>query len=418
MTRFAEVPRRELVTTEQSLVDVVSVTPSDRSSVLEDNARDKVLIDVIHDGDWLPPEFLVDARGNEITLEQLQPDYIRERDWGAGAVAARLTESLGLGSYLSINVARVLMDFARFPGSTPPDAEHLHRFAINYPFSELLSYRQKKRVLESYYDVVSGHFERALHGKRVKVSIHTYDQYNPSGTERPAMSLMTRSIGYQTNSELPAGLFDPMYPDVLAEFTADRVLHDRISLTLEKRQIPVAHNYPYLLPEGSLEVRHMVWSFFVALREAFEARFPETAEDQAYRMVWLMLTDTNLRNSDSDSLRSYLHMYRRAPTGREVEFEAAADAYEHVSSFCHQREDVVNRYRYSPLRSSSIAIEVRKDIVCDLGPNGMPRRLKLDNIELVADTLAEAIETYFRVDRPNHHVPPKDLERHDPWFHG
>ena len=413
-----EVPNRELSTTELPLVDVVAVDRPQRSMTLAEDARSKVLVDVIHDGHWLPREFLTDASGGEISLAQLRPDYVRERDWGASAVAARLAESLGIGSYVHINVARVLMDFARFPGSTPRNADHLHRFAINYPFSKLLSYRQKKRVLEDYYDRVSRVFEAELQGRLIKVSIHTYDQYNQSGTERPAMSLMSRSIGYQTNSELPAGLFDPMYPDVLAEFTSDRVLENRISLTLEKRQIPVAHNYPYLLPEGSLEVRHMVWSFFRALRIAFEARYPASVNEPAHQMVWAMLMDTNLRNSDSDSLRSYLHMYRRAPVGREVEFERAADAYEKTRDFCHQRDDVVDRYRYSPLRSSSIAIEVRKDIVCDLGPDGMPRKLKAENIALVADTIAEAIETYFRVDRPTHSAPVKDLERHDPWFAG
>ncbi len=418
MKPLTAVPDRELVTCPQELVQQVAVDRPERSSTLDAAAADKVLIDVIHDGHWLPEEFLVDAAGNEISLEQLQPDYVRERDWGASAVAARLAESLGIGSYLNINVARVLMDFARFPGSTPRNADHLHRFAINYPFSTLLSYRQKKRVLEHYYDSVSRVFESALVGKLIKVSIHTYDQYNSSGTQRPAMSLMTRSIGYQTNSELPAGLFDPMYPDVLAEYTSDRVLHDRISLTLEKRQIPVAHNYPYLLPEGSLEVRHMVWSFFRALRDAFEAHHPESVEDAAYQMVWPMLMDTNLRNSDSDSLRSHLHMYRRAPVGREEEFERAADAYAHVHAFCHQRDDVVDRYRYSPLRSSSIAIEVRKDIVCDLGPDGVPRGLKQESVELVADTIANAIETYFRHDRPGHNLPHDDLERHNPWLAG
>lgn len=412
---MSDVPRRDLyLAAEQPLVEHVPVDPHG-SFELPEEARAQILIDVIHDGHWLPPEFLVAGDGREIRPEQLQPDYVRERDWGASAVAEHLVGALGLGSYLRINVARVLMDFARFPGSTPRDADHLHRFAINYPFSTLLSYRQKKRVLEQYYDRVSEAFETALVGKLVKVSIHTYDQYNRSGTERPAMSLMTRSIGYQTNSEMPAGLFDPMYPDVLAEFTADRVLHDRISLTLEKRQIPVAHNYPYLLPEGSLEVRHMVWSFFSALRGAFERAHPERVADPSYQMVWAMLLDTNLRSSDSDALRSYLHMYRRAPPGREALFDAAADAYDAVREFCHRRADVVNRYRYSPLRTSALAIEVRKDIVCELGPDGVPMRLRPDNVALVGNTLADAIATYFREDRPARFAPSADLTRHDPW---
>ena len=55
----------------------------------------------------------------------------------------------------------------------------------------------------------------------------------------------------------------------MAEFTVDQILRDRISLTLEKG-IPVAHNYPYLLPEGSIEVRHQVWRFFKWLQTHFE----------------------------------------------------------------------------------------------------------------------------------------------------
>ena len=409
------VPNRDLVTTKQPLAQRVDVEPRACKTTLEPDAQSKVLIDVIHDGNWLPEEFLVDSEGQEITFERLKPDYVRERDWGAGAVAARLAQSLGINSYMNINVARVLMDFARFPGSTPRDADHLHRYAINYPFSHLLSYRQKKRVLEGYYDEVSKVFESALHGRLLKVSIHTMDQYNASGTRRPPMSLMTRSVGYQTDSELPAGLFDPMYPDVLAEFTADRVLHDRISLTLEKAHIRVAHNYPYLLPEGSLEVRHMVWSFFCALREAYEERNPESANDAAYHIMWNMLLDTNLRSSESDSLRSYLHMYRRAPVGREVLFDRAADAYEDVRAFCHSHEDVVDHYRYSPRRSSSIAVEVRKDVACELGPDGMPIRLRHDNINLIADTIAEALETYFRIDRPAREHAAFDGTHPNPW---
>jgi hypothetical protein len=400
------------------MVETIAVDPPDEDgSPLDDSVRPHVFIDVIHDGHWLPREFLTDANGDEITLEQVRPDYVRERDWGACLVAARLAQSLGLRDYTRVNVARVLMDFARFPGSTPRKADHLHRFAINYPFSDLLSYHQKKRVLEDYYDRVSEGLESRLAGRLVKIAIHTYDQYNESGTERPATSLMTRTIGYQTESEMPAGLFDPMYPDVLAEFTSDRVLRDRISLTLEKKQIPVAHNYPYCLPEGSLEVRYQVWAFFRALRDAYESEHPESKSDPSYAMVWEMLLDTNLRSSESEMLRSYLHMYRRAPVGREEEFERAAEAYQRVHRFCHRREDVVERYRFSPLRTSSIAIEVRKDLVCRLGDDGVPVEVKRDNVRLIADALAEAVAMYFRDDRIAHEqLPAAELERHDPWY--
>lgn len=403
-----------LTTADQPLLDVVEVDrdPASRWR-LAPAVASNLLVDVVHDGHWLPSSVLVAANGREITQQEVLPDYVRERDWGARAVATRVSEALGLESFVSINVARVLLDFARFPGSTPRDAAHLHRFAINYPFSTLLSYRQKKHVLETYYDEISKTFEQQLQTRRFKVSIHTYDQFNASGTMRPAMSVMTRTITYQARSELPAGLFDPMYPDVHAEFTADRVLQDRISLTLGKAGIPVAHDYPYMLPEGSLEVRHMVWSFFRTLREAFEQVHPETVGKSAYTMVWGMLLDTNLRSSGSDSLRSFLHMYRQAPRGREVQFEEAAKAYDRVRAFCYQDPEAVERYRFSPTRASSLAIEVRKDIVCELGEDGVPVALRWDNIELVAQTLAEAIHTYFTEDRPEHAVA---TEPPNPWL--
>jgi hypothetical protein len=410
-----------LTTDRHELMEWVGVdSPENPQYVLDDNAKERVIIDVIHDGHWLPQEFLVDGSGEPITLEKIAPDYIRERDWGASLIAEAPTQRLGLGKYARVNVARVLLDFARFPGSTLPDADHLHRFAINYPFSELLSYRQKKQVLEDYYDGISDAFDSYLEGRLVKIAVHTYDQYNDSGTERPAMSLMTRSFGYQTTSEMPAGLFDPLYPAVLAEFTADRVLRDRMSLTLEKARIPVAHNYPYLLPDGSLEVRYQVWAFFGALRDAFEAEYPETKEDRAFQMVWEMLFDTNLRSSDSEALRSYLHMYRRPPGGFEDAFARAEDAYEAVERFSAKSAEFIERYRFSRKRTSSIAIEVRKDLLCELGADGAPVGIRHDNIRVISEALADAVSTYFREDHDIAHAtsPADAIARHDPWYLG
>lgn len=412
-------PQRDLTTQAQPIVELVPAEPGLEpfEGGLPPRLLEQISIDVIHDGNWLPSEFLVDRHGRPLTLEQLQPDFVRERDWGAGAVARRLAARLGLEGYLRINVARVLMDFARFPGSTAPGATHLTRYAINYPFSTLLSYQQKKHLLETYYDAASTALEGALRGKKVKIAVHTYDRYNSSGTERPSTSLMTRSIAYQTSSELPNGLFDPVYPDILAEFTCDRILRDRISLTLEKALIPVAHNYPYCLPEGSLEVRYQVWSYFCALRSAFELENPESRGDRGYAMVWEMLLDTNLRSSQSDTLRSYLHMFRRAPYGLEELFARAAKAYGEVRAFSEaQGRNFIEAYRFSPERTSSIALEVRKDLACDLDDDGLPRGLRMDRINEIADKIAEAVIVYFKQDRHYDTSGDPELERHDPWF--
>ncbi|MCA9563818.1 MAG: N-formylglutamate amidohydrolase [Myxococcales bacterium] len=379
--------------------------------------KSSIGIDVIHDGNWIPEEFLRDKNEQPITFEQIDADYTRERDWGACFVAERVAAALGIESFLRVNIARVLMDFGRFPGSTPKHLDHLHRFAINYPFSKRLSYRQKKHLLEQYYDRVSGEMEKLLENKIIKIAIHTYDRLNESGTVRPPVSIITRSIGYQNESEMPAGLFDPLYPDILGEFTADRVLRDRISLTLEKANIPVAHNYPYCFPEGSLEVRYQVWSFFRFVKDMFQADRPETVNNPSYEMVWEMLMDTNLRSSESEALRSYLHMFRTAPNGRREEFLDAERAYEAIQVFVERNDGaIVQAYRFSPSRPSSLGIEIRKDVVYELDPDGKPIRPRTQMIDHIAAVIAEAIGVYLSEDRSLSTHPTELLERVDPWY--
>lgn len=379
--------------------------------------RGRVLIDVIHDGAWIPDEFMVDEHGVTITAEEIDDHFVRERDWGASLIAARMAGRLGLEGFARVEVARVLMDFGRFPGITRRKADHLHRFAINYPFSERLGFRQKRRLLEEYYDVVSHTMESQLEESLVKISIHTYDRFNESGTERPATSLLTRSIGYQIESELPWGLFDGLYPDVLAEFTCDRILRDRISLTLEKINVPVAHNYPYCLPEGSLEVRHQVWAWFLYLKRNFLAGHPELVDHPDYEPVWGMLMDTNLRSSNSARLRSYIHMYRRAPPGQKRAFLRAEAAYERIAAFAAERgEEILANYRYAPDRPSSLGIEVRKDLIYELGEDGRPEAVRWALVEQISDAIAHAVATYLRDDRVHGGLPHEVVERHGPWY--
>jgi len=239
-----------------------------------------------------------------------------------------------------------------------------------------------------------------LQGKLLKIAIHTYDQYNASGTERPQVSLVTRMLGYQLESRMPVGVFDPLFPDILAEFTVDRVLRDRISLTLEKNHIPVAHNYPYLLPEGSIEVRHQVWRYFEWLHQQFVNNFPHTARDDAYNMVWRMLKDTNLRSADAGALRSVLHMYRRPSEKDHPIYEEALRAYQDVHQFVQANDNnIIKEYRRDPLRCMSLGIEVRKDLVWHFNEKGQPVEPNLAQAHQIADKIAEAVSIYFNVDR-------------------
>ena len=366
--------------------------------------QDKIVVDVIHDGDYLPAEFLVDSKGRKIPEALIRRQFQVERDWGANRVAERIAERLGLSHFYPVQTARCLLDFGRFPGITHEGAPHLRRFAINHPFSELLSFNQKRRLLEEHYDVISKQMDNAVRDKVVKIAVHTYDRYNANGTERPEVSLVTRALGYQLDNELPYGVFDPLYPDILAEVTVDRILRDRVSLNLEKAGIPVAHNYPYLLPEGSPEVRHQVWSFFNWVRERFETAYPNTRNLPEAKLVWNMLMDTNLRSAEGSALRDFLHMFRRPPKGRVREFGRAQRIYERISLFvADNNAELVEYYRKSSERPMSLGIEVRKDLVWEFDDEGRPIRLADEPAMQIADKIAQAIAQYFREDRLDAH---------------
>lgn len=368
---------------------------------LSEDARQKLTIDVIHDGNVIPDEMLVGKNGGRIPEQMFWKHYVKERDWGAGLVAGELARHLGLDGYWNVEIARVVMDFGRFPGITPADADHLSRHAINYPFSELLGFAQKRRVFEHYYDSISERFNDIVGPSQVKVAIHTYDTHNQSGTLRPPLSILTRCVGYQIRSEMPFDVFDPLYPDILGEFTCDRILRDRISLTLERAGIHTEHNYPYLLPDGSVEVRSQVWSFFRFAREVFDNAFPETVTEPAYVRVWHMLLDTNLRSSESEVLRSYLHAFRRVPLEREAEFAAASQAYDHIAEFLSRDQfQIAEMYRHSSTRPSALGIEVRKDLVFEFDDKGQPVAPKEDEASKIASHIARAIKIYFSKDNP------------------
>ena len=383
-------------------VEFVHVATDESSPFLIDpNIAKRLMVDVIHDGDWIPPKLLVDAHGHTIPDEAFLQEYYLERDWGASLVAEQLCRKLGIPGFHRVVMARVIMDFGRFPGLTRKDAGHLDRYALNYPFSEMLSFGQQRAVLEQYYDRTSKHFDGIVRDCVTKIAIHTYDKRNESGTVRPELSVLTQSASYQAESEMPFGVFDPLYPDMLAEYTADRLLRDRISLTFEKAGYTVAHNYPYTLPDGSIEVRAQVWSFFRFLRRRFEEAFPLSTAEHGFALVWHMLLDTNLRSAESEMLRSYLHMFRRVAKSAEADFAAASQAYQRVADFLNGDYDrLLLEYRRAPERLSSLGIEVRKDLVFDFENERRPIAPRLDTADQVTTTFARGLHQYFTDDRP------------------
>lgn len=392
----------------------ILVDPDPDGSPCPEVLRDRVMVDAIHDGNHVPAHFMIDADQVPIDRAGLEERFRRERDWGAELVARCLASALHVPGYWRVNTARVLLDFGRFPGITPKSADHMNRFAINYPFSERLSHAQKTDLLENQYDRISEGMDRAIRDKQLKVAIHTYDERSPSASRRPAVSILTRSHGHAQGFGIPVQLYDPAFPHELAEFTADRLLRARIGLTLEEAAVRVAHNYPYSLPEGSVEVRAQVWFFFDWVRRHYEAIHP-TAAGSPREMVWDMLMDTNLRSAQSETLRSYLHMYRKPPGGVRQRFRDARDEYARIVRFIDANRDaLVDRYLNSSIRPSSILLEVRKDLIWNFDRQGMPLGPREEDARFLARHIAAAIRDYLCTDRP---AKEGAMRETDPRYH-
>lgn len=419
-----QVPEDESV----EAVEIVENRHFDPSlSVYPTSLKGRIMIDTIHAGNTIPGRFWPACELEDERHQDIESGYIEEKDWGANYLAAGLARALNLEYFYQIKIARILMDYGRLPGVTEQSRGHLDRFAINYPFLET-DHSLKKDLLESYYDDISSQFERAVEGKVLKLAVHTYDKYNPSGdgrgrgTERPEVSIVYSSASYHEHKRMTHGLFDPLFPDELGQHSADRRLAARISLELEKEGIMVAHDHPYMLPDGSVEMRAQAWQFFIRLREIFETSNPDTKNDPSYRLVWEMLKDTNRRSSVSNLLRSYIHRYRRIPDEILIADSEAKDlfrhdvgsnldkariAYESVAAFFRgeRRARIIDDYRWAKDRPSALVIEVRKDILwrfhddeCrepELGEAG----LKLENLETITMAVSRALLKYLNMDQ-------------------
>lgn len=374
------------------------------SHLLPDEFRGRVFLYTPHDGGAIPHQFRFRADGRPLVdPEVLMQQHVRARDWGANLVASHLAAALGVGGYARCNIARVLLDFNRFPGSTPENiADPLERLAIGQLYAQALDHRQKTELLETCYDPISEAMEQHLDGKLINIGLHTYDEAHASATKRAHVSLISLPRAYQREARMPFGVFDPLYPDDLAESTCSRILRDRISLNLERSGFRVVHNHPYFLPDGSIELRAQVWYFFRYLRQAFQAERPRTADDPAYQQIWTMLLDTNLRLAEAEACRSFLHRFRRVSPKQQATLGPSLDAYRAVREFLHD-SDVVTRYRRAVDRPSSLGVEVRKDLVCTFdAETGRPRKPTPEQAETareIAEAMAGAISTFIDTDR-------------------
>ena len=287
----------------------VSVAPSNSlsSSVADTDPelqRSTPLIFTIHDGDGFPRHLFGERTDEVLARSDVTIAHGRERDWGANLTARHLARELCTGGYLRVNLARVVMDFGRFPGVSARSEQYLLRHSIFAPLQDLLDGDARHEILARYYDTISHGLVQHFAERRITLGVHTYDRRNKSGTVRPELSLISRSLSYQQTSSLPHYIFDPLFPAILGESTCDRRLVYRMALALELEGRRTALDYPYTMPEGSVEMRAQVWFFFRHLRDLFTTHRPETRDQPAFQRVWQMLLDVVRRSGDCERLRA------------------------------------------------------------------------------------------------------------------
>lgn len=382
----------------QKPCELISVKPDDSTTGCPPAIKGMINVDVIHDGQWIPRAYSVTDRIDPETLNQA---FIKERDWGAELVAKSLASALHIPNYFRVNTARVLLDFGRFPGVSPTAASHMERRAINAPFSTLLDHDQKHALLLEHYDEISRQLEDALITTKLKIGIHTYDKRNPSATRRPEVSIITRPFGHQHLEANPTPAFDPLCPFDIVECTADRLLRARLGLELERAGLHAADNFPYTLPEGSVELRAQVWFYFQHIRQAYtrsERIKGLGISNDAQDLVWDMLLDTNRRSAQSDALRSFLHAFRTPPRERAKLYFEARRLYQDLRVFVAQnKERLLSEFDFDQGRPSTILVEVRKDLVWHF-ENGMPVAPNAENAQRIGRTLANAMIKYLNRD--------------------
>jgi len=411
--------------------------------VLPHELREEVLIHTTHAGCVIPTNIVADSKArNWCSNPDQEKKFEEEKDWGANQLAQAIADELGLDGYLRVNVARCVLDFGRFPGVSPSGVDHLNRLSVSAEFGEQIS-REKLDALLKLYHQISSAFERAVwtnvnaedgspkkRPRQIILGVHTFDRFNREGTLRPSVSLISRSRTYDLNHTMHPGSFDRLFPDELAEFSADRCLVAAIAHAVERERISVDENHPYSMPDGCVEIRSQVWYFFKFLQRRFEEVQNAIVKDGVsglskndFERVWSMLLDTTLRHTESASLRSYIHEHRvPGDRARVEEFQRYLRAYEAIVEFRNReipgksgRAAVVDEYRLIADRPSSLGLEVRKDLVWkyhdpvdDLDPRRIgwqrplldPSAVIEDNIRRIARLIAAGIREYLVEDKP------------------
>lgn len=191
----------------------------------------------IHDGDRVPPAFAPVA---------FSEAFDRERDFGADTIADFLANALGVGSRLRVRLARSVLDAGRFFGVEDGRGAHTSRRAVPAEIAASCAPHDLDGLAAAHatIEAVIAKEVAAAGPSPIAIGVHTYDPVNPDGSPRPELSLLDLPESVARGSA-----------DFLPRSTANPAHLARLATTLADAGFTVRRNDPYLLPDGSLEVR-------------------------------------------------------------------------------------------------------------------------------------------------------------------
>ncbi len=219
-------------------------------------AAPPVIVYSIHDGSRIPPFATPEAR------RWASERCTTERDWGANRLAQRIGAALGLDGVWQMQVARSVLDFGRLRGITTPGTDHYNRRALAPEFAARLQEPECELVLQ-LYDRAEADLHARIAARRratgaplVLLGVHTFD---PVGTDgrggplrpRPPVSLL------HVPERLARETYGAEFATALGTTTADPRLIACLTSALRTAELAPTCNEPYLLPEGSVELRHL-----------------------------------------------------------------------------------------------------------------------------------------------------------------
>lgn len=210
--------------------------------------KDRFVLYSVHDGDRIPA----------LLRRHFDPiEFVRERDFGADALAAVIQAVLSLRNRMRFRLARCLLDGGRFHGLDTPGAAHTSRASIPARIGSTLTPVERLWLDRAHagVDTAIDRLRSEAAPGALSIGVHTFDPLGADGTPRPELSLLDLPESVARGREAIRGYSNPELRCERFASTADPMRMDRLRDLLETAGFQVTRNDPYRLPDGAVELR-------------------------------------------------------------------------------------------------------------------------------------------------------------------